>query len=66
MHLTLTEDEARLVSNALHIYTDELQHEILRTDDRAYRSDLSRRHETLQAILERVDRSVAEVTGLNS
>ncbi|WP_437631169.1 hypothetical protein [Sorangium sp. So ce854] len=62
LHFELDEREARDVRTALSIRLVGMREELVHTDDREYRADLKAAIERLEAVLRRLDATLAELT----
>ncbi len=58
MTLEMAYEEARELKTALEIRLVEMRGELTHTDDRAYREDLIRSLETLEAVTERLGKTL--------
>jgi hypothetical protein len=61
MMLLLSETEARELGTALVIYLDQLQREVMHTDDRDFKKDLKSRLEHLEDVKSRLEALVAQI-----
>ena len=50
MQLSLSDEQARELRQALDLHLKRMDAEIVHTDDRAYREDLERRYERLESV----------------
>jgi hypothetical protein len=56
MNIELSDEEARGLASALDIRLLEMRSELAHTDDHAYKNDLRRSRDLLQAVAQRLDR----------
>jgi len=59
IELSLADEEARELASALDIRLLEMRSELAHTDDHAYKNDLRRSRDRLQAVAQRLDRLLA-------
>ena len=58
--INLTEEETAALHDVAQSYLSELHTEISHTDNREFKAALKKRHETLQAVLEKLASAVSQ------
>ena len=60
MQVTITQEEAQVLSNLLNVFLPELREEVYRTENLDLREQLKRRETVLKALLTRLESMLAQ------